>query len=90
MKEFPAVLTTEEFDFFGFDFEKQFGLNDDRHNSFISADVSKYAKENSCQIYSQVDPDEGPDCVYARGLRFVNRVGIYWAVRKDGYKIDNS
>ena len=84
---YPDELTFDEFDAFGFDFSKQFGLEDDRPNGLIAADVKKYADEHNCQIYTQVDGDK--DCVYSRGLRFVNRTGLYEVVRKDGYQIDN-
>lgn len=86
-KEFPSELSFDQFD--NMDWEsKQFGLNDSRHNSKIANDVLKYAKKVNGQIYTQVDGDT--DRVYSKGLRYVNRTGIYEVVVKDGFRVDNS
>lgn len=85
--EFPDTLTFDQFDKMGWE-SKQFGLDDSRHDSKIAKDVFNYAKKTGGQIYTQVDGDR--DRVYSKGLRFVNRVGLWEVVTGQPYKVDNS
>ncbi len=87
-KEYPEELTPEEFDSTKWDFAKQFGLDDDRPTNQIVQQVKEFAQKTSGQIYTQVDGDT--DRVYSRGLRFVNRTGLYEIVKLEGYTVDNS
>lgn len=88
MKEYPEELTFDQFDSIGWDSTKQFGLDDSRPNDDIVKDVLEYAKKTGGQIYTQVDDDD--DRLYAKGMRFVNRTGIWEVVHKKGWKEDNS
>ena len=84
MKKYPDELTLDEFDDMLWTGEKQFGLEKDANID----EIKKYAKKIDGQIYTQVDGEE--DRVYSKGLRFVNRTGIYEVVKLDGYEADNS
>ncbi|SMH71300.1 hypothetical protein [Candidatus Nitrosotalea okcheonensis] len=84
MKKYPDEMTLDEFDEMPWIKSKQFGL--DRQASI--EEIKKYAEKISGQIYTQVDGDQ--DRMYSKGLRFVNRTGIYEVVRLDGYEADNS
>ena len=92
LKEYPVELTISEFDSISWAADDQFGLDDPRHNDEIARDVLKFAKKTGGQIYTQVDSDDdkGDGTLYSRGLRVVNRTGIYWVVKLEGYKVDNS
>jgi hypothetical protein len=87
-KEYPEELTFDEFDSIKWDSAKQFGYDDDRSTGLIAQEVKEYAEKTGGQIYSQVDAES--EVVYARGLRFVNRTGLYEVVRLEGYTVDNS
>ena len=84
MKKYPDELTLDEFDDLPWIESKQFGL--DRQANI--EEIKKYAEKTSGQIYTQVEGDQ--DRVYSKGLRFVNRTGIYEVVKLDGYEADNS
>ena len=88
IRKYPYTITTRQFDDIDWDFTKQFGLNDDRPNNEIARDVLEFAKKTGYQIYTQVDGHR--NVVYAKGLRFVNRIGIYEVVYVRGLKVDNS
>lgn len=88
-KKYPEELTFDEFDSIKWDLELQFGLDDDD----VSADqivrqVKEFAQKIDGQIYTQVDGET--ERVYSRGLRFVNRTGLYEVVKLEGYAVDNS
>ena len=87
-KEYPEELTFEEFDSIKWYSAKQFGLDDDRSTEQIVQQVKEFAEKTGGQIYTQVDGET--DRVYARGLRFVNRTGLYEVVKLEGYRVDNS
>lgn len=84
MKSYPDELTFDEFDDMLWTREKQFGLEEQANIE----EIKKYAEKISGQIYTQVDGDQ--DRMYSKGLRFVNRTGIYEVVKLDGYEADNS
>jgi len=85
--QFPDELTFDQFDDMGWE-SKQFGLDDDRSLTEIVEDVIAYALETKGQIYTQVDGDT--DRVYSKGLRFVNRTGLYEVVTgQDHLEVDN-
>jgi len=84
--EFPDELTFDQFDKMGWK-SKQFGLNDDRHYGEIARDVLAFAKKSGGQIYTQVDGDN--DRLYSKGMRFVNRTGLWEVVTGEPYRIDN-
>jgi hypothetical protein len=84
MKEYPDELTMDEFDDMPWIKTKQFGLDGQANIE----EIKKYAEKISGQIYTQVDGDQ--DRIYSKGLRFVNRTGIYEVVKLDGYEADNS
>ena len=88
IRKYPYVITTTQFDDIDWDFTKQFGLDDDRPNNEIANDVLEFAKKTGYQIYTQVDGHR--NVVYAKGLRFVNRTGLYEVVYVSGLKVDNS
>jgi hypothetical protein len=74
--EFPDELTMDELDDLEDKYDsEQFGLEDDRPLNEIAKDVLNYAKKHNGIIYTQVDGEE--DRVYSKGLRFVNRTGIW-------------
>ncbi len=79
--KYPEELTFDEFDDIKWDFEKQFGLNDDRNLHEICKDALDLIKRNNGEyvLYTQVDGDD--DRVYAKGNHFVNRTGIWWVVK---------
>lgn len=79
MDKYPEELSLDEFDSMKWDEEKQFGLDDNRHNSLIQDDVEEYAEKTGGQIYTQVE-EEGY-IYYQRGLQWVNRTGIWEVVR---------
>ena len=86
-KPYPDELSLDEFDgmfYTGKAKAKQFGLEKEADVQ----EVVQYAKKIGGQIYTQVDGDE--DRMYSKGLRFVNRTGIYEVVKLDGYEADNS
>lgn len=86
-KPYPDELSLEEFDemfYTGKAKAKQFGL--DREADV--REVLKYAEKTGSQIYTQVDGDQ--ERMYSKGLRFVNRTGIYEVVKLEGYEADNS
>ncbi|MGI0060912.1 MAG: hypothetical protein ACREBA_00495 [Nitrosotalea sp.] len=86
-KPYPDELTLDEFDemfYTGKAKAKQFGLDKDANIQ----EVREYAKKTGGQIYTQVDGDQ--DRMYSKGLRFVNRTGIYEVVNLEGYEADNS
>ncbi len=84
--KFPDCLTFDQFDDMGWE-SKQFGLDDDRSPTKIVEDVIKYALDTKGQIYTQVDGDT--DRVYSKGLRFVNRTGLYEVVTGQDLEVDN-
>ena len=84
---YPDELSFDEFDNINWDTEKQFGLNDNRRNHEIALDVLSYATQTKGQIYTQVDGDE--DRLYSKGMRTVNRTGIWWVVSKKNWTVDN-
>ncbi|MDH2906548.1 MAG: hypothetical protein PXX83_00425 [Candidatus Nitrosotalea sp.] len=84
MVQYPDELTLDEFDDMPWIKNKQFGL--DRQANI--EEIKKYAEKISGQIYTQVDGDSGR--MYSKGLRFVNRTGIYEVVKLDGYEACNS
>ena len=84
MKSYPDELTFDEFDDMPWIKSKQFGLEVEANIE----EIKKYAEKINGQIYTQVDGDQ--DRMYSKGLRFVNRTGIYEVVKLDGYKADNS
>jgi len=87
--EFPDELTFDQFDKLGWE-SKQFGLNDSRQNSEIAEDVLKYTKKTGGQIYTQVDWDALPDYRgYSKGMRFVNRTGIWEVITGVKLRVDN-
>jgi hypothetical protein len=86
-KPYPDELTLDEFDdmfYTGKAKARQFGLEKEANVQ----EVVQYAKEIGGQIYTQVDGDQ--DRMYSKGLRFVNRTGLYEVVKLDGYEADNS
>jgi hypothetical protein len=86
-KSYPDELTLDEFDdmfYTGKAKARQFGL--DKEASI--EEVRQYAQKTGGQIYTQVDGDD--DRMYSKGLRFVNRTGLYEVVKLDGYEADNS
>lgn len=87
-KKYPDELSFDQFDDIQWKTAKQFGLYDNRHNSKISKSVLKFANKSGGQIYSQVDGET--DRLYSKGLRFVNRTGIYEVVTLEGFEVDNS
>jgi len=86
--QFPDELTFDQFDDISWDKSKQFGLYDNRENRLIAKDVLAYAIKHHGQIYTQVDGNT--DRIYSKGLRFVNRTGMYEVVFKKGFEVDNS
>ena len=88
IRKYPDELTPSQFDGINWDFTKQFGLYDDRSIDEIAKDVYEFAKKTGYQIYTQVDGDK--NIVYSKGLRFVNRIGLYEVVHVRGLKVDNS
>ncbi len=86
-KPYPDELTLDEFDamfYTGRAKARQFGLEKEAS----IAEVLQYAQKTGGQIYTQVDGEQ--DRMYSKGLRFVNRTGIYEVVKLDGYEVDNS
>ena len=86
-KQYPDELTLDEFDemfYTGKAKVRQFGLDKEADVQ----DVLKYARKIDGQIYTQVDGDK--DRMYSKGLRFVNRTGLYEVVKLEGYEADNS
>lgn len=87
IRKFPDELTFDQFDDKGWE-SKQFGLDDDRSLTDIVEDVIAYALDNNGQIYTQVDGEK--DRVYAKGLRWINRTGLYEVVTGEDFEVDNS
>lgn len=87
IRKFPDELTFDQFDDKGWE-SKQFGLDDDRSLTDIVEDVIAYALDNKGQIYTQVDGKT--DRVYAKGLRWINRTGLYEVVTGEDFEIDNN
>lgn len=86
-KQYPDELTLDEFDemfYTGRAKTRQFGLEQEANVQ----EVLKYANKIGGQIYTQVDGDQ--DRIYSKGLRFVNRTGVYEVVKLEGYEADNS
>jgi hypothetical protein len=71
LKDYPDELTIRQADRFK-DFE-----------SFYELEEAKgYAERTGGQIYTQVDSgSDYPDRLYSKGIRFVNRTGVYIVVR---------
>ena len=91
--EYPEELSFPAFDMMPWDSTKQFGVDDeyaDMPIHEVAEAVKKFATENGYQIYTQVDADNHDCEMYSRGLRFVNRTGIYEAVLIADIKPDNS
>ncbi|MDE1813817.1 MAG: hypothetical protein KGH87_01100 [Thaumarchaeota archaeon] len=84
MVQYPDELTLDEFDDMPWIKNKQFGLDWQANIK----EMKKYAEKIGGQIYTQVDGDNGK--MYSKGLRFVNRTGIYEVVKLDGYEACNS
>ena len=84
--QFPDELTFDQFDDMGWE-SKQFGLEDERSLTEIVQDVIDYALDTEGQIYTQVDGDR--DRMYSKGLRFVNRTGLYEVITGSDLAIDN-
>lgn len=80
--KYPDTLTFDEFDSIKWDFEKQFGLNDDRPNTPILEEAIQLIRQNEGKmvLYTQVDGDDG-ERVYSKGNHIVNRTGIWWVVK---------
>jgi len=80
--KYPEELTFDEFDSIKWDFEKQFGLNDDRPCGEICESIFDHMKklDGSYVLYTQVDGDDG-DRIYEKGNHLVNRTGIWWVVK---------
>ncbi len=87
IRNFPDELTFDQFDDIGWE-SKQFGLDDDRSLTDIVEDVIAYALDNKGQIYTQVDGET--DRVYSKGLRWINRTGLYEVVTGEDFEVDNS
>lgn len=87
IRKFPDELTFDQFDDMGWE-SKQFGLDDDRSLTDIVEDVIAYALDNKGQIYTQVDGKT--DRVYSKGLRWINRTGLYEVVTGEDFEIDNN
>ena len=85
MQKYPEEITPEEFDSTKWDFAKQFGLDDDRPTNQIVQQVKEFAQKTGGQIYTQVDGET--DRVYSRGLRFVNRTGLYEIVKLEDIQL---
>jgi len=91
-EKYPETLTFDQFDDIGWDYEKQFGLNDPRRNGIILEEAVKIIRKSKHDLvlYTQVDGDSG-ERLYSRGHHLVNRTGIWWVVRsksieEGGYK----
>lgn len=80
--KYPDELTFDEFDSIKWDFEKQFGLDDDRPLRPILQEAFNLIKKNNGKfvLYTQVDGDDG-DRIYEKGHHLVNRTGIWWVVK---------
>lgn len=81
-EKYPEQLTFDQFDDMVWDFEKQFGLNDDRSCRDICLSVFDYMKkrDGTYVLYTQIDGDSG-DRVYSKGHHLCNRTGIWWVVK---------
>lgn len=88
--KYPEELTHGELTGTRWDVCELFGT--DTMNSF-DKDLRiavKYAKKNGCQVYTEVDGDDG-SYMYLRGCHLVNRTGVFAAVRlSDGVPIRDS
>lgn len=86
--QYPDELTFDQFDMLKWDSTKQFGLEDERDLHKIAKDVATFAQVTGAQIYTQVDGDT--DRMYSKGMRFVNRTGMWEVVTMKGLKINNA
>ena len=90
LEKYPEELTFDEFDSIKWDFEKEFGLYDDRPNGSICLSVFNYMKkrDRTYVLYTQVDGDSG-DRIYSRGHHLCNRTGIWWVVKSKEFENRN-
>jgi len=78
--KYPETLTEDELFCTKWEVFETFGT--DTMNSFDEdlRIAAAYAKKHGCQIYTEVDGDDG-SYVYLRGSHLVNRTGVFEAVR---------
>jgi len=88
--KYPCTLTFDEFDDIVWDFEKQFGLDDDRSLRDICQSVFDFMqkRDGTYVLYTQVDGDDG-DRIYSRGHHLCNRTGIWWVVKRKDFENRN-
>lgn len=88
---YPQILSFDEFDSIPWDFEEQFGLDDDCPIEEIEKEAIACAEIEGAKLYVQIDDPNGPDRVYHLGIpdRFHNKTGIYEVVKFDYWELPN-
>lgn len=80
-ENYPEELTFDQFDKISWDYDQQFGLDDDK--DMTPAEIEEFANKIGGKVYTQVDGEN--DRVYVKGLHKINRTGIYEVVRREPY-----
>lgn len=89
MKKYPETLGEKRLDPTIWDYFKEIGYDDGRPNWEVAKDVKKLAKKENAQMYTAID-GSGTRIIWMKGDRWVNRLGLWIVVRKDGLVPDNS
>lgn len=88
--EYPSILSFDKFDSIPWDFEQQFGLDDDRPIEEIEKAALELAEKEGAKLYVQIDGFG--DRVYNLGIpdRYYDKTGIYEVVRYDYWENDHN